>query len=235
MGLDTREVAPQARHLMAALPTKRARDDSAKAARREALLDALATLFEETPYDRITMDAIARRCGLAKGTLYLYFPTKEAMFLALYLRHALRFATALTALAETFPVGGDEEKLAAEIAGGLAAQPMFLKLMALVPTVLEQNIDAGTAEDFKSSLLAGLSPPARALERRLAVLGEGDGIRLLLRLNALAIGLAEMAEPSPVVAAVLDANPRLRLLRVDFRSELAAALAALLRGWRSGA
>jgi AcrR family transcriptional regulator len=219
---------------MARRPTKRARDDSAKAARREALLDELEALFREAPYERITLDALARRCGLAKGTLYLYFPTREAMFLALYLRHALRFAAALTAVVKAFPPGGDEDRLAAEIAGGLAAQPAFLKLMALVPTVLERNIDPRTAADFKSNLLAGIGVPARALEERLAILGKGDGIRLLLRLNALAVGLAEMAAPSPVVAAVVEADPRLQVLRIDFRAELAAALAALLRGWRSG-
>lgn len=52
-------------------------------ARREAILVASRAILEEKDYHEIRMDDVARRAGVAKGTLYLYFPTKERLFGAL--------------------------------------------------------------------------------------------------------------------------------------------------------
>ncbi len=51
--------------------------------KREAILAAAVTLFGRYGYRRTAMDEIAREAGIAKGTVYLYFPTKEALFRAL--------------------------------------------------------------------------------------------------------------------------------------------------------
>lgn len=47
---------------------------------REAIVKAAAEEFFEHGFSRATMAGVARRAGLAKGTAYLYFPTKEALF-----------------------------------------------------------------------------------------------------------------------------------------------------------
>src|SRR5215831_5261728 len=62
---------------------RRARSDGDKLTRRRVILDTAWRLFQELPYQAIAMSAIAQRTGLAKGTIYLYFKTKEALFLAL--------------------------------------------------------------------------------------------------------------------------------------------------------
>lgn len=69
--------------------TKRARSDAQKDARRRAILEAAAELSVGEGYDAVTMAALARRAGLAKGTLYLYFASREEVLGGLYLR-ALR-------------------------------------------------------------------------------------------------------------------------------------------------
>lgn len=53
------------------------------AARREAILDAALTVFAEHGYEAARLDDMAARAGVAKGTLYLYFKDKEALFEAL--------------------------------------------------------------------------------------------------------------------------------------------------------
>ena len=60
----------------------RARKEEDKLARREAILGVAARSLGRRQYARVTMAEIAERCGLAKGTLYLYFSTKEELFLA---------------------------------------------------------------------------------------------------------------------------------------------------------
>jgi AcrR family transcriptional regulator len=53
------------------------------AARRQAILDAALTVFAERGYEAARLDDVAARAGVAKGTLYLYFRDKEALFEAL--------------------------------------------------------------------------------------------------------------------------------------------------------
>ncbi|MDE2140118.1 MAG: helix-turn-helix transcriptional regulator, partial [Gammaproteobacteria bacterium] len=64
-------------------PRSRAVSDEQKAERRSTILQTALTAFADTAYDELTMDRIAADAGLAKGTLYLYFRSKEEVFLAL--------------------------------------------------------------------------------------------------------------------------------------------------------
>jgi AcrR family transcriptional regulator len=53
------------------------------AARRQAILDAALQVFAARGYEAARLDDMAARAGIAKGTLYLYFKDKEALFEAL--------------------------------------------------------------------------------------------------------------------------------------------------------
>jgi len=57
-----------------------------KEQRRENIIDAARKLFFDTDYDSVSMDEIAQEIGLGKGTLYLYFKSKESLFYAVALR-----------------------------------------------------------------------------------------------------------------------------------------------------
>jgi AcrR family transcriptional regulator len=51
----------------------------AKSERRERLYEAALTLFRTQGYETTTVDQITRQAGLAKGTFFNYFPTKDAV------------------------------------------------------------------------------------------------------------------------------------------------------------
>jgi AcrR family transcriptional regulator len=53
------------------------------AARRQAILGAALTVFAKHGFEAARLEDIAARAGVAKGTLYLYFKDKEALFEAL--------------------------------------------------------------------------------------------------------------------------------------------------------
>ncbi len=54
----------------------------AAAARRKAILDAATDLFLEVGYEAASMDALVRRVGGSKSTLYAHFRNKETLFAA---------------------------------------------------------------------------------------------------------------------------------------------------------
>ncbi|HTT99287.1 MAG TPA: TetR/AcrR family transcriptional regulator [Rhizomicrobium sp.] len=51
-----------------------------KQARPTEILDAALSVFAEKGYAGTRMDEIAKRAGVTKGTIYLYFESKEAVF-----------------------------------------------------------------------------------------------------------------------------------------------------------
>ena len=62
---------------------RRARSEDAKDERRQLLLSAALDEFFESGFSAARIEDIAQRASLSKGTVYLYFDSKEALFLAL--------------------------------------------------------------------------------------------------------------------------------------------------------
>jgi AcrR family transcriptional regulator len=57
--------------------------------RRAQILEAALRVFVRDGFHSAPVEAIAREAGLAKGTIYLYFPTKEAVLQAAIERYSL--------------------------------------------------------------------------------------------------------------------------------------------------
>ena len=62
----------------------RARSQEAKLARRQLILKMTEQILRTDGFDRFTMNRLASTAGLAKGTIYLYFPSREELVLCLY-------------------------------------------------------------------------------------------------------------------------------------------------------
>jgi AcrR family transcriptional regulator len=62
------------------------RKEREKEARRAAILDAAESVFMESGFGASTMEDIAKRAELAKGTVYLYYRSKEELQLGLVQR-----------------------------------------------------------------------------------------------------------------------------------------------------
>lgn len=63
----------------------RARSPDAKRARRHFILTTAEQILRSDGFDAFTMNSLAKTTGLAKGTLYLYFSSREELVLALYI------------------------------------------------------------------------------------------------------------------------------------------------------
>jgi len=209
---------------------RRARSEEAKEQRRDAILAAAVSLLDRGRYDAVTMAAVAREAGIAKGTTYLYFSTKEQIFLALLEEeYASWFAAAREALRQVGP-GAELGQVADALLATIDERPLFLQLMELLHVVLEQNISVETALAFKTRVRDEVTGLALVLSEVTGIEMTRAG-RLLLHLHALVIGLRQMSRPSPNVAAVL-ARDDLAVMRVDFVTELRAVLIDLLEASR---
>lgn len=207
---------------------RRARRVEDKEVRGRTILDATRQLLVDVELDDITMSDVARAAGLAKGTTYLYFATKEELVLALLTRELDDwFRVVDQALAELSDA--DASSVAWLIADSLANRPLLTRLLGILHTVLERNVRLEVARAFKQQLSERICRTGATLESTLPFLEKGDGFRLLMRIDALAIGLHHMTHHSRVVAEVLT-DPQLCALNMDFRTELAASVRSLVHG-----
>jgi AcrR family transcriptional regulator len=66
-----------------------ARREEHEELRRAQILEAALAVFSREGFHATRVEAIAREAGLAKGTIYLYFPTKDALLSAAVERFSL--------------------------------------------------------------------------------------------------------------------------------------------------
>lgn len=68
------------------------------AVRKNELIDAAEKLFYSVGYDETSVSDIVKAIGVAQGTFYNYFPSKEAVLEALVQRHVSKISVKLAVL-----------------------------------------------------------------------------------------------------------------------------------------
>jgi AcrR family transcriptional regulator len=75
---------------------------------RESLIDAAAQVLKDQGYDNFNTNRVAERAGVSIGSLYQYFPHKQALIEAIVVRHVTLLAGAIAgglAQARSMPIG----------------------------------------------------------------------------------------------------------------------------------
>ena len=134
---------------------------------RRAILAATIELVERDGYGAVTMEAIARRAGVSKQTVYRWWPTKAAIILEA-LNEA---ASAIAPDPDTGSLSADVRAFVRRTVSGAsgANQPLLAALMA------EAQIDETFAESFRGEFLARRRRVLRALLERARGRGEVAG------------------------------------------------------------
>jgi AcrR family transcriptional regulator len=172
-----------------------------KQERHQAILDAAERLLLRAP-DRIPNVAdVADEAGLAKGTVYLYFASKEELLLALHERNLDSFFLTLNALLDTRPRVTLEDLLALTF-DRIVRRPLLLPLAARCFALMAQSIPADVAEAYRERMAARLEHAGKRLERLFPALAPGQGVAKLRHSFALIIGLWQMSAASARAPAV---------------------------------
>jgi AcrR family transcriptional regulator len=199
-----------------------------KEARRHALLDAAEALFLERPDRMASVDEVAQAAGLAKGTVYLYFPSKEEMLLSLHERHVAAFFGALMKLlGGAGPVGFDE--IWSVTRRHIVRAPGYLALSSRCFGLMDRDIPTETAIAFKIRVGQALSDAGAGLERHFRDLGPGAGVMLLQHSYGLIVGLWQLMHPIERFGDAVN-RAELKMFRGDYERELEFALRALWSG-----
>lgn len=174
------------------------------AAKRQAILDAAAAIFQEQGFERTSMEDIRKRADFSKATLYSYFPSKEELFMEIVIDATdAQFQATLDALGP-----GGEDIGQALISFGTR----FLTLLYLTPVAAVRRLvvsEAGRSElgrkCFEIGPVRSMAVVADYLE---AAMAQGKLKRADPRLAALQLkGLLEAEWIDPFMFQTLDAPP----------------------------
>lgn len=207
----------------------RARDARAKEEKRNLILQTAWAFLEEKELTDISMAQVAKGAGVAKGTLYLYFKTREEIFISLL---GQEIAAWQASLRYRLSQGADVSTLIETIVRYAADRPRFMRLAVSSSLVLEQNISEECALAYKRAIYQDTQIGGAAIETAFPDLPKGAGATLLLQTYALTLGTWQTANPPETMRAVIE-KEGLELFLPDFEDMLRNGLTALWTGFQS--
>ncbi|NUP04515.1 MAG: TetR/AcrR family transcriptional regulator [Polyangiaceae bacterium] len=147
-------------------PRKRPRQARARAT-VEAILEATIHILLSRGYEGTTTIAVAERAGVSVGSLYQYFPNKEALVAALVERHVAELVACITDALDAAPADDPEAAVAAVVRAGIDAHrihPQLHKILVeQVPRVGRMKTAMNTSKIITEKLAAFLAPHAAHL------------------------------------------------------------------------
>jgi AcrR family transcriptional regulator len=165
---------------------------------RERLLRAARELIEEDGYGGASVVAIAERAGVASGTLYRHFASKEEMFVEVFRSVCDREVEAMRAAADAMPEGASHVDRLEEVLATFAKRALRRPRLAwaLIAEPVDPLVDAErlayraryselTAQALQGGIDAG-ELPAQNVDLTAAALVGGCGEALVGPLSPLA-------------------------------------------------
>ena len=166
---------------------KRARTGDQKAARRRTILDAADRHLADAGFEAFSMARLGRLAGVAKGTLYLYFETREEVLLALTLEKLAAWADALLDAAGT---STSDESFASAFYAVAWQDPALLPLLSRLDSVIEHNVPTEVLIDAKRTMAHQFDALADGLTGPLK-LAPDRALEAVASLGALLLGAAQ--------------------------------------------
>lgn len=176
------------------------------------------------------MSELAQRLGLAKGTLYLYFETKEELFLVLLESMLETWLAELTERLKRVEPPASPQEMARLLYESLRFRQPMIRLSPMTHHFAGNVLDEEELAAFDRRLLGYLKPAATAVEQCLPGLRPGWGLRFMLHARAVTIGTFQRADKPALARKVASENPDLESFDITFEREFLFAMEALLRG-----
>lgn len=163
----------------------RAKTKEEKQEKHQAIIDAARELFEQN-YSLPTVATIAKKSGQAKGTVYLYFPTKESIFLTLLQQH---YKTWFSDIEQTLTNTHSLSALLNCIVHSAAKDPLFFNLASLSCSTLEPAADPEFVIAYHQWFNEELINIATLLNQQFSMLSKPHCLSLMTDSHALILGL----------------------------------------------
>lgn len=206
----------------------RARTEEAKGVRQKEILEAAKRLIDQRGFEGLTISLVANKCGLAKGTLYLYFQTREEILLAVLMEDFSEWFTKMKEHIRTHTKPFGSAFLDVWLAN-LKDCPRLATSLSYLHLMLEPNISEEFALKWKLFLLAQTKDlHYEILQRFRAPLTLEELARFLSVLTGLTTGLWMQSSGPKQMQKIYKAHPELKIFSPPFEETFRASAECLL-------
>ncbi|QSF45391.1 TetR/AcrR family transcriptional regulator [Paenibacillus tianjinensis] len=190
---------------------KRARSTEQIESRKQEILDAAYRLFEETEYDHITLNGIARELQISKPSIYRYFSSREEIFLDIYGQEYERFTKEL--IGELMQLSTDPLPTEVSFIWVKVYQnhPKLLKLMPYLGVALERNSSEPSLKSFKATNIDLQEQLAKQLTVLYPTLTIQDGFYIQYYVFLIASSLWTLSNPTEPMQQILRGYQHLNI------------------------
>lgn len=151
------------------------RREREKQHRINTIMDAALDVFAEKGLQNATMDDVAQKAEISKGTIYLYFKSKEHLFFALDNRAGQMLRERFLEAYDTVELGLDKIKAIGRAYFKFSFDfPNYFKAMNYVQRMNPETF-AKVAADMSPNGIDGLKDSSLAVLRKAIVCGQEDG------------------------------------------------------------
>jgi len=196
-------------------PDAQPRDDRQQ--REERILDAASALLTRWGYRKTTIDDVAREAGVGKGTIYLHWKDKTALFTAAIWRASRQVTIDAQRRIAADPEGGRFHRLWTHGMLAILANPLLAALMA-GDTDMFQGLLETMSPELRGQLIGNVEEHIIQLQAAGLIRSDLSVPAITFLMSALKMGLITAAD---VMRNQVALSPE----------ELAEALSDLMRRW----
>ena len=197
------------------------------------ILQSACGIFAEKGYHHASVRDVAAATGVSPAGLYYYFRSKEELFLKLLREDLSEWYSQLDAELDSTAGRVSRTELAELLATSLSKRPELTRFLCLEAVVLEQNLDAMEVFRLQHWRRDRMTAVGERLERKVDGLREGEGIRLLHRVQLLTAALWPAADPKGAATYEIG-DPDFEVFAIDFEAEMKRLVVAMLKEWVKG-
>ena len=207
----------------------RAISEKDKLKRKEKILKTAWKLYKKKDGKLPAVSLIAQKTGLSKGTVYLYFKTKDEIFLQLFMHQLREWHESVASKLQDHKGNISITEFAKILTDYVVKNPLLLKIGSIARGVLEENTDERVIIDTKMQIAQLLEGCGQITCRIFPVLTVNQAVKIHLRVYALIFGLWQTTSNPPHIRRALK-KAEIKTFEPDFPESVVESVATFLKG-----
>lgn len=211
---------------------KRARSQEQKKEKAEAILDMAAKMFATKEYEKIKMSEIAKALGISNGILFVYFKTKEMLFLQLLMREYAKRLDNMKFRIRNEDISNYEllkALIMEEMSEIMENSDIYIRLISIRGAILEKNIDLQQMIELKKSLYNRVKDLAQLIHERSRIFTDVEIMEIFLVQESILVGCKLCANLPEDILDIIDTY-QLEGFKFSFKENALKTMSSYLDG-----
>ena len=209
---------------------QRARNSDQQKQRKKEIIDAVHQLYPQNDFDSLSLNAIAEAAGLSKTSLYLYFKTREEIFLEIFNSVYQNWISDVVQVMDELPADASPTEIAGAWIEASWNNQKMRSLTPMLQSTIETNVPKKALQKTVQMKIDSAKKLHGALLRFIPTITGQQSFELMLFVQHLYSQFVANDNNRRLHEAL--AEPEFAYLKVDFKKWCADGVAKLIDSYR---